>query len=77
MLKYAGRKCVSQIGSLQILISEKCRVSLKEIITVATTERITQRKDVYKLSCQNKYSIIQRMDECHFETTLKVIKCLK
>ena len=58
VLKYAERKCVSQIRSLQILTSEKCRVSLKEIIAVATAERITQTMDDCKFFCQNKYSII-------------------
>ena len=58
VLKYAERKCVSQIGSLQILTSGKCRVSSKEIIAVATAERITQTMDGCKFFCQNKYSII-------------------
>ena len=30
VLKYAERKCVSQTGSLQILMSEKCTVPLKK-----------------------------------------------
>ena len=46
-------KCVGQIGSLQILTSEKCTVPLKkgmaasiqEIITVHTAERITETMD--------------------------------
>ena len=29
-MKYAERKCVDQIGSLQILTSEKCTLPLKE-----------------------------------------------
>ena len=50
VLKYAERKCLGQIGSLEILTSEKCTVTLKEwvsvsilkIITVPIAERITQ-----------------------------------
>ena len=35
------------------------------MITVPTTERIAQTMDDCKLSCQNRYSNIPRMDECH------------
>ena len=30
-----------------------------------TAERITQTMDDCKFSCQDEYSTIQRMDECH------------
>ena len=35
------------------------------MITVPTTERVAQTMDDCKLSCQNRYSNIPRMDECH------------
>ena len=43
---------------------DACEYSMK-IITVPTAERITQTMDDCKFSCQNKYSTIQRTDECH------------
>ena len=43
---------------------DACEYSIK-IITVPAAERITQTMDDCKFSFQNKYSTIQRMDECH------------
>ena len=36
VLKYAERKCIAQIGSMQILASEKCTVPLKEWMAAST-----------------------------------------
>ena len=35
------------------------------IIAVPTAERITETTDDCKFSCENKYSTIQGMDQCH------------
>ena len=64
VLKYAERKCIGQIGSLQFLTSEKCTVPLEEgmatsglrKIMLPTAERISQRMGECEFSCQNKYS---------------------
>ena len=53
---------------------ETIMVPLKERITRtnffgnkhATAERITQTMDDCKFSCQNKYSTLERMNNCHF-----------
>ena len=37
-----------------------------------TAERITETIDDCKFSCQNKYSTLQRMDECHLTVTKAV-----
>ena len=54
VLKYAERKCVAQIGSLQILTAEKCTVPLKEWMAGSISERVTQTTNDCKFSC--KYS---------------------
>ena len=33
-------------------------------MTIPTPERVTQKMDDWKFSCKNKYSTIQKMDEC-------------
>ena len=64
---------LEKIGSMQILTSEKCRVTLKEWMTasilrnniVPNAEIITQKMDDCKFSCQNNNNTLQRMDDCH------------
>ena len=56
--------CEYSLGIIIVTLEERI-VGTNFFRNKQSAERITQTMDDFKFSCQNKYSALQRMDDCH------------